>query len=614
MQPHISVASRLNVKAFRSRFAIGTFVFCSGVFMFQAYAHLIPTFAYIGLILLFIAAVLLSIIYLSESVALLGVFLYSLSVRLMFYVFVRFLVFPFGDPYGAYGVLELFSSSSHVSIFQPNVYIFDQSNYLAVLANQYSQWPGLQVLTLAFSRVTGVSLLQSAMALTFVFYIVWFFVAYTLIKLLLFKVNSRVPNLAVICMAFVTSLPTSEMPPYFKYDFPATIMLLICVTLLLKTFDRYDLKYMILLCLLTAAIVITHSLTAFVWIALVGITILGFILRPVVNAFVGRMRGMFQASQFELKEQHGLLRLLVFGFVIMSSWWMLYSKYMQSYIILILPKLKSSVSLQALSVARTAYSGNISTLTPEWLLLLLHLRDYIELALIFAGTMAVIVGYRMLRSNVSITLIGTMIITVLTEVVSQLNFGDRAFLLFAPLIGVVGLLSLMMVGQHKLPLAKIAFMLVLVLFMLTISLGFWGSSYAPVQLFEPGYSPTASSGRPLAWPQVIYYLTYVNNSRSSFILTNEIHVTSLAVPVDLWNKTRLVGDITLQPGFVVVMFSGLNSTMTNNASYFGFSEPYHPYPKFYSHPAFSYREFYNELNISSDVVFSTQNVTIYYYL
>src|SRR5437899_6561985 len=188
--------------------------------LFQAYTHDLPTLAYYLALLVFVGTVATSIVLGSEFLALAGVLSFFLVTRLMFYVSTFFLAFPFGDPYGQFGVLRVFAQSSHISILFPNTPPFDQTKYLALITNSYSQWPGFQILTLSLSRVTGLPLLASAMAITVILDVGWFAIAYALIRKILVRTMVNFPNSVTLCMAIITAVPPTFIPSYFKYDFP----------------------------------------------------------------------------------------------------------------------------------------------------------------------------------------------------------------------------------------------------------------------------------------------------------------------------------------------------------------------------------------------------------
>src|SRR5437879_7739293 len=213
---------------------LATFGVCSLVMLFQAYTHELPTLAYYAALVFFIASVVSSIVRGSEHLAVVGVFSFFIVLRLMFYVSTLFLVFPFGDPYGQFGVLRAFDQTSHISIVFPKIPPFDATLYLAVLTNQYSQWPGFQILTLSFSRITGLSLLESALAMTMLLDLGWFATACALVRKILARTIVNLPNSVALCMAIITAVPPTCIPSYFKYDFPATVFLLASVLLLFR--------------------------------------------------------------------------------------------------------------------------------------------------------------------------------------------------------------------------------------------------------------------------------------------------------------------------------------------------------------------------------------------
>ena len=140
------------------------------------------------------------------------------------------------------------------------------------------------------------------------------------------------------------------------------------------------------------------------------------------------------------------------------------------------------------------------------------------------------------------------------------------------------------------------------LLMVSIALGFWGSSYAPVYLYSSTVSPAAFGEHPLSWPAIQSYLSYSSNQ--SCILTNEIYVTSLAISTLYYNHTTLIGDVYPTSGCIAVVYFSLASF--NSSSYL-----IEPGP---SLPGFSYDSFQSTLNSSAaDITFETSNATIYYF-
>lgn len=248
-------------------------------------------------------------------------------------------------------------------------------------------------------------------------------------------------------------------------------------------------------------------------------------------------------------------------------------------------------------------------LTPKWLLELLNARDYVFLGLLLTGLlMLVLVPTLVRRAHVKILLLTVAVVIVVTEFSEALNFGDRAFLLFAPLIGFLTFVPLVILGYRWHNPSRVAAVSLLVLLMLSQGLGFWGSSYAPTGLYVQGTDPSLASGRPLTWSGVASYLSF--SDKPDCILTNEIYVTSLGIPVEEWNISKLIGNVPSTPGCLVVVYPHLFSAPGENASSFGFDDPYKPYQ------GFSRISFYNHLYNDTDRIFSTNEVnqaSIYYY-
>jgi hypothetical protein len=576
--------------------------------LFQAYTHELPTLAYYLALLLFVVAIATSIAFGSEPLAVVGVFSIFLTIRMMFYVATTFLVFPFGDPYGQFGVLRAFDQSSHISILFPNIPPFDQTQYLAVVTSSYSQWPGFQILTLCLSRVTGLQLLQSAMAITIALDLGWFMVSYILVRKILRRMKVNLPNSAALCLAVVTALPTTEMPSFFKYDFPATLFLLVSVLLLLRIYDDHDLKVMLPLIILSTAITVTHSITSlFLVVLLVPFAIWATAPRFVKTLFLKLPAFVRQSLEWPSFSPHlALYALLAFSLISFLSWSSFYAVFLVKYSNVSTGKILSSFSLGALSFSHLSPGQSGSVLTPRWILELLHVRNYVLAGLLLTGGAGVVLIPSLVRRvHVKILILTMAMITAITEVSGALSFGDRAFLLFAPLLGILYLGGLIIVGSLKPRLGMVVAIFLMALLMFTAGIGFWASSYAPTTLYSQGADPSLASGRPLTWPAAASYLPFSNNPKC--ILTNEIYATSLSIPVGEWNVTKLIGSVAPKPGCLVIVYPGLFSAANLNVSQFGFGEPYVPYR------GFSPGAFYAHLYNNTDRVFSTGEETFYYY-
>lgn len=582
---------------------------CSLTMLFQAYTHELPTIAYYLALTVFVAVVVSSIVRGNEFVAGVGVLSFFLVLRLMFYVSTSFLVFPYSDPYGQFGVLRALGQSSHISILFPGIPPFDNALYLADLTNQYSNWPGFQILTLAFSRVTGLPPLVSAMAITIILDIGWFLVSYELIRKVLAKITTNLPNSVALCLAMITSVPTTEMPSYFKYDFPATLFLLVSVILLLRIYDNHDFKALIPLAILSLAITVTHSITSLFWVLLLLPFALWTAAPRLFTALTSTLPFLLGRLTIWPKfvRQPPIYALFVLTIIAFFSWSAFYAGYLGRYFGVSSGKIFSSISLAALSGSRLLANENqIRALVPSWILDLLSVRDYVFLGLLAAGVIGLILFPSLVKSaHLKILLLSVALITAVTELSGALNFGDRAFLLFAPIIGFLTMVPLTVLGARWPKPTKIVAALLMLFLMFTVGVGFWGSSYAPIGLYSQGANPSLASGRPVTWAGVATYMSL--SGRQNCILTNEIYVTSMSIPVDEWNVSKIIGNVPATQGCLVVVYPGLFSTVNSNVSSFGFDEPYAPYH------GFSPSEFYTHLNNNTDRIFSSNEATIYDY-
>jgi len=577
--------------------------------LFQAYTRDLPTLAYYLTLIVFIVPIATSIILGSEKLAFVGVLSLFLVVRLMFYVSTYFIVFPYGDPYGQFGVLRIFDQSSHISVVFPNIPAFDQTEYLAVLTNQYSQWPGFQILTLSLSRVTGLPLLASAMAITVILDVGWFAIAYALIRKILVRTMVNFPNSVTLCMAIITAVPPTFIPSYFKYDFPATLFLLASILLLLRVYDNHDFKVMIPLTILSVALTVTHSITSLFWVLLLLPFALWTTAPGLFTALSSRIPFVLGKSiQWpKFTRQPPLHALFVFALLSFLSWSAFYAVYLVKYSSVSAGKVLSSFSLGVLSGSRLSSSpSEVGGLTPKWILDLLYVRDHVFLGLLLAGlAVLILVPALVRRAHLKILLLTVALITVVTEFSGALNFGDRSLLLFAPLVGFFTIAPLTVLGARWPRISKVVIVVLMIMFVFNVGVGFWGSSYAPTGLYDQGSDISLTSGRPVTWPGVASYMSL--SGKQHCILTNEIYMTSMSIPVEEWNISKMIGNVRPTPGCIVVVYPGLFSAVNSNVSSFGFGEPYTPYN------GFSPSTFYNHLYNNTDRIFSTREATIYYY-
>jgi hypothetical protein len=591
---------------------LGIFIPFSFLMLFQSYTRALPVEAYIFVVVLFIVAIGIAIVSKRELVALVGIFSFSLVVRLMYYVSTHFSVLPIGDPYSQYTVLLAFSQTSHVSIFSQASFL----NFLTRIPHQYSEWPGFQAFSLSLSRITNLPLFWTALSIPFVLYGIWFIISYAVVRKLFANFTGKATILATLSMGIAATVPTFEMPLVFKYDFLAAIFLLAFILLLLHSFNIQIAEKTLLLGLLVTAIVVTHSLTALMMIIFITFFALAFLFRATLPMLTTAKFSIFTKTA---NVGHVLaLRIFIFVASSIAVWWVFYATYAKTYALNAAPSLLRSISLKVFNPNRVQSASAISvlnTLTPRWLLEILRYRDYFLLGLLIPGILILVVRPSILGKQLSTfaTLGSIAIVTLTTELISTLNFGDRAFLTFAPLIASLGILPVAALALRKLNLAKVLGVLILFVFGFTLALGFWGTSYAPVYLYSKSSNSYTFGEHPTNWPQISNYLNYGTppSSGSNFtcVLTNELFVTSLVVPLQDLKNTFPYTDIRTRPGCIVIIYDSLTHF---NSSYI--AEPYHAYQSANNGtlPAFSNSAFSNVLANQSDVIFDGGNGTVYY--
>lgn len=586
-------------------FLIGIFSASTFAMLFQSYALNLSLQLYVLVIAFFIIAITLSILLQRQLVALIGIFLFSVTTRLMYFVATGFSVLASGDPYGQYTVLRAFSQSSHITILHNPIFL----NFLTRTARQYSEWPGFQAFALSLSRITNLPLFWIAQSVPFIMYGIWFLISYAVIRNIFARFVGNATFLSILSLAIASALPTFEQPLFFKYDFMGALFLLAVILLLIHPIVKNIQEKSLLFIILVTAIVVTHNLTALFLIML--LTLVGVIVviksLPIIPRFT-RTVGSKNLGQSPLP------KFALFAGACVATWWTYYAIFVKSYVSNSISFLFRSLSLRFLSLSRVGgqRGATLNLLTPSWLLSLLHYRDDFLLSLFGIGLLVLIVRPRILgKSSIIVPIVLSVgMVTIITEAFQALNFGDRAFLTFAPILACFLVMPVTAMVYLNARVGKAGSILLMCFFLFTIGVGFWGSSYAPVFLYSNSASAYSFGEHPTDWQQVAAYFNYgtsSNNTTPPCILTNEIYVTSLVVPLNELGITYPFPDIRARPGCIAIIYDSLTHF---NDSYI--TEPFSPYTNTTSLPAFSSSAFSNTLNNDSDLIFDGGNATVYY--
>jgi hypothetical protein len=586
----------------------------AGAMLLQSYKPILPLTIYILLIILFVSAIAFSILFGKEFTAAVGIFAFSIVIRLMYFVSTRFQVFAYGDAYSQYSVLRYFSQTSHVSIFINPSFL----NFLTRIPHQYSEWPGFEAFSLSLSRVTGLPLFATAMAVPFLLYAVWFVISYALLRTIFrsFRVNAS--KLSLLSIAIAAAFPTFEQPPEFKYDFMAALLLLALILVLIHPWEQRIFEKSVLLVILTLGIVVTHSLTSLFLVMIVVLLGVAFVVRALLPVLIPRAKRWSIVTRSSKEELLPFLYFLLFVLGSVAVWWIYYASFVAKYGLSHLQYIFTSFSFKFLSsAAGGSRKAAVAQLTPSWLLELLHFRDDLLLALVAIGTLLLFIRPRIFGTRLLIpaTLLSVAVVSLVTEVSHVLNFGDRSFLTFAPILACFVIMPVAAIASRKLRLAKLGGILILFLFLFSVGLGFWGSTYAPIFLYSSRQSPYAFGEHPTNWDQVAAYMRYStgsssNSSSPGCILTNEVWVTSLVLPVQELKSAYPFPNIRTHAGCITIIYQTLLYFNSSSIS----PEPYLPYKNTSLLPAFSDAKFFDVLGNQSDLIFNGGNNTIYYTL
>jgi hypothetical protein len=488
-----------------------------------------------------------------------ALFSFSFVLRLIYYASTRFSVLPFGDPYAAYGTVLSTIQSSHVIVPTVSDYSFLPLDYMI----SYSQWPGFQLMSAQLAQITGTNAFNVAMFLPLVLFAPLFIMSYALIKRLTNSIKDSLPKLPLLCLALVICNPFFEIPPLFKYDFAAILLIIPSILVLSYLLENWTTSGYFTVLLLSAGLTITHSYTSVLWVIFVSVlVIIGYTNR--------RFRFMAKILRGYLLERdqltHTRMRNLLIVILIMSlAWWSFVGievwgagRYLVEEVGIIYSILMSSTGVSPFA------SSGLTILTPGWILWILQIRNVVLLLLLVLGTIALFI----IRSKDSaggrlkLMLLVTAVVTVFATLsfYSGGNIGPYAYpsRILAPLLGVISVLPFVLLVRKRKTLARTLLVCVIGLLMFAAALGFWGNSYAPVYLYNGQVSPSSFGEHPLIYSAVSHFTQYL--SHPTCILTNEEFVTSLSIPFNYWPITHGLWSANANPGCIEIIYPSINAS------------------------------------------------------
>ncbi len=168
------------------------------------------------------------------------------------------------------------------------------------------------------------------------------------------------------------------------------ILMMAGILLLVRIYDDLDHRVAIPLIIISAAITITHSITAFLWILiLLSFVIWNVVIQPLAKSLPSWLQPLFtdRAERARVKGLYApVTPLFIFMLVSTALWWTYYAVIMKKLLQISPIKSFASFSLSsALQVQRLSPAQGLGLLTPPWILELLSIRDRVFLGLLLAG-------------------------------------------------------------------------------------------------------------------------------------------------------------------------------------------------------------------------------------
>lgn len=220
----------------------------------------------VGLPYLFIFSVLiislLTIIFLFKYNSTSAIYWHLMLIYILrcsvYFLSTEFSVLPFGDPYWDLGVVKTFLQNGNAEV------INNMTNWPSSNLAWMSGWPLLHIFSMIFVTITGLSVMHSAVFITFLFIIMFFLFAYLLITLVSQKITGKNTLGPIAILIFVTSPESLFWNIQFKYQTIAMLLMLLIYFIIFKTFSQKakSIELTIIMLITLFAIVIGHHLTS----------------------------------------------------------------------------------------------------------------------------------------------------------------------------------------------------------------------------------------------------------------------------------------------------------------------------------------------------------------
>ena len=568
---------------FPNKYSLVLLLIAESGLLLQARLLWMSVYQYVVVLVLAVILVTLAIDRGSEGFAFFSTLVYGTTTSLMYFVRTGYQVLPSSDSYSQFGFLREMASTAHLTQLS-----FTSPIVPAIQYSLVSSWPGLQLICLTLADVTGLPLLTVAIDLSIALYVALFIAAYALLKQIMKTWGQKMRNLSSACMAIAISSTFFDLPPDFKYNIPAEVILFCC---LIVYFQRGLLGRRVntwLLIVGTSGIVVIHNLTSLAWVFYTLTILLAYLL---VNVNKATLRIPFgRGLNTESAEMAWVSNVAVVVTISTIAWWVFFAIGVTS---------SFSSAFQYLTVLFSTPETGISPFqasilslqTPWWILAVVRFRNALFVFLLAVGSLILVVRGRRFNSFLRLALFIALILALGSVVSSHILPEYYGLLLQIPLLSFIVLLPLVLLLNHHQNIGRFLMVAIVGIFLFSSAVSFWGNTYAPTYIFTPNQAPSSIGEHPTTWTVAENYFMSFGTPRC--LTTNEEYVTSMSVPVTRWNSISGLWQKLPGVGCVLVEYKGLNAS----ASYVGeVSQTY---------TGFSYAQFNDYLETHAQQVFSS---------
>ena len=436
------------------------------------------------------------------------------SIRLVYFFSTDFRTIPFGDSYWDFGVLQSFLAGDKISVIQ-------QPLYPAKLLTWYSSWPLLYSLETSLVQLTGLAATQIHIAVAIFLSSLAFLFGYLLIGELNKALRLRTKYLYLALVFFAAS------PESIFWGISSTrqevgwLLLTMSFFFIAKIINERKRSYMLMTLLCVAGLVVAHHFSSMI----------------AVGTFAG------VAILFSRREFRGtfVTLALVVGMA-MLLWWTGYAT-----IIWQAPSvdklLSDSVNFSLGNLRPTTYPDQ---LTPQWLIILLRIRD----AILYASPIAGLLYLFKKRASPQVRFI--LLLFVIAGIMFAINLSvqalepTRVIMLFMPVFALsaaIGFSELSRSGKIKESSVSIIAGASVAVVVFVSFIGLWGHDFAPVHLYDNSIDSLSVGEHSPTMTRMSAFMTQnVNYTHIDRIVAEDHSPLTLALPPLEFGKIRTMRD------------------------------------------------------------------------